>query len=217
MKLAVRVALALVALLASCGPSEPVGESTFADGGRVILDVRTPDLFAAGHAPGAVNIQLGWSQLDDRAEAYVPDKGTPIAIVARSTREAERAAGVLAELGYRDVTHLVDAPATATLETWTTADLEAALVGDAPPTVIDVRTASEFAGGVIDGAITVDQDRAPELLATLPRDGDYVVICEIGWRSSQLASLMRREGFPNVVNAIEGMAGWRGRPAAEDD
>ena len=37
----------------------------------------------------------------------------------------------------------------------------------------------------------------------------YAVICEGGWRSSQLASWMRREGFGEVVNVIDGMAGYR--------
>ena len=38
------------------------------------------------------------------------------------------------------------------------------------------------------------------------------VICEGGYRSSQLASLLLARGFTNVVHVIDGMEGWRSLP-----
>jgi len=205
------VAFAALALVA-CGParvelSEPPREPAAAE--RLVIDVRDPAEFAAGHLPGAVNIQWTWDQLDGRIAAYVPDPSTPLAIRAATREQAERAAGLLAARGYDDITLPPDGDETATLELIDAGRLRAELGGEEPPLVVDVRTAAEFARGTIDGALLVDQDAAPALVHELDRGRRIAVICEGGWRSSQLASLLRREGFEDVVNVIDGMAGWR--------
>ena len=75
--------------------------------------------------------------------------------------------------------------------------------------VIDVRTVAEWDDGKLDDALLFHEDEAPSLATQLDPTKRYAIICEAGWRSSQLASWMRREGFPDVVNVIDGMAGYR--------
>lgn len=64
--------------------------------GAVLLDVREPDEWGAGHAPGALHIALG-----DLGRDYgqLP-RGEPILCVCRSGQRSERAAGALRGAGY---------------------------------------------------------------------------------------------------------------------
>ncbi|TDJ71241.1 MAG: rhodanese-like domain-containing protein, partial [Planctomycetota bacterium] len=200
----------MLGCLACCTTSDPVPTEVDGEGpARVVIDTRAPDAFAAGHRAGAINLQSGWNQLRDRVRAYVPDRATPIAVRAKDAREARNVAGVLAELGYTDVVLVRPGADEATLSTLLVSELLARLADDDPPVVIDVRTAGEWATGTIDGARLVEQDAAPALVAELDPTLEYAVICEGGYRSSQLASLLRRAGFERVHNVIDGMAAWR--------
>lgn len=67
----------------------------------VILDVRTPEEFAQGHIPGAVNIpneQIGREKLPE-----LPDENQLILIYCRSGNRSKQAAGKLAEAGYTNL------------------------------------------------------------------------------------------------------------------
>lgn len=199
----------LLALL-GCARRAPIAPAEDPALERIVIDTREPELFAAGHVPGAINIQLGWGQLLGRARAYVPELSTPLALVCSDQDEAERAAAVLADLGYQDVALHEGALASEDeLELWTTDELDARLEADPDLVVIDVRTQGEWDNGVLDGALLFHEDEAPALAAELDRSKRYAIICEGGWRSSQLASWMRREGFEHAVNVIDGMAGYR--------
>jgi len=176
-----------------------------------VIDLRLPEAYAAGHLPGSLNIQLGWDQLEGRTRSYVPDLDRPLAIRATDQDEAERAAAVLTELGYRDLARLDPDPAaeTATLPLWSAAELADALAGPVPPIVLDIRHPNEFEDGVIAGAILIHEDEGPDEVAELDPARRYAIVCEGGWRSSQLASWMRIRGFDDVINVLDGMAGWR--------
>ena len=68
--------------------------------------------------------------------------------------------------------------------------------------IIDVRTASEFKTGHLEGARNVDVNGNFEgKIGSLKKNGQYVVYCRSGARSSQAASRMRARGFENVTNA----------------
>lgn len=68
--------------------------------------------------------------------------------------------------------------------------------------VIDVRTASEFASGHLEGAILLDVSNG-DLAAALPsldREVPYFVHCRSGSRSAQAVALMRDAGFADVTD-----------------
>jgi rhodanese-related sulfurtransferase len=67
----------------------------------VVLDVREPDEWQAGHIEGAVHIPL--SQLPTRVEELSPDD--EIVVVCRSGGRSSRAAGWLSQNGF-DVLNL---------------------------------------------------------------------------------------------------------------
>jgi len=67
-----------------------------------LLDVRTPEEFAAGHVPGAVNIPH--DQVDARLAQVPRDKD--VVLYCRSGHRASLAATVLAKNGYTRLSHL---------------------------------------------------------------------------------------------------------------
>lgn len=68
----------------------------------VIIDVREPDEWAAGHAPGAVHIPLG--DLPSRV-GDLPESDATIAVTCRSGGRSSRAVAWLTQQGY-DVANL---------------------------------------------------------------------------------------------------------------
>ena len=68
--------------------------------------------------------------------------------------------------------------------------------------VIDVRTASEFAEGHVQGARNLDIQNGDfeKALETLDKGATYNVYCRSGRRSAAAAEMMRNAGFTNVVD-----------------
>ena len=73
-----------------------------ADPSVVILDVRKADEFAEGHIKGAILIDQFQSDFVEQAQAKLPKEKT-IAIYCRSGRRSAKAAGKLADVGYKCV------------------------------------------------------------------------------------------------------------------
>lgn len=67
--------------------------------------------------------------------------------------------------------------------------------------VIDVRTAAEFASGHLDGAVNIDV-QSPEFaseISSLDPAGNYVVYCRSGNRAGQAIGLMQNAGFAGTL------------------
>jgi molybdopterin/thiamine biosynthesis adenylyltransferase/rhodanese-related sulfurtransferase len=74
------------------------------DQGRLVVDVREPSEWNAGHVAGAVHIPLG--ELPGRLDADLPDRSTPLLLYCRSGARSGRAADFLVANGYTDVANL---------------------------------------------------------------------------------------------------------------
>ena len=69
--------------------------------GYIILDVRRPDEFAAGHIPNAINVpneSIGTSEIPE-----LPDKNQLIMVYCRSGRRSKEASEKLVKLGYTSI------------------------------------------------------------------------------------------------------------------
>ncbi len=64
----------------------------------VVVDVREPEEFAAGHVTGARNVPL--AQLDTRLAATVKNKTVPLLLVCATGARAGRAVATARKLGY---------------------------------------------------------------------------------------------------------------------
>jgi len=72
------------------------------DDGAVIVDVREPDEWAAGHIPGAILIPLG--ELPSRLGDVPPNR--PIVVVCRSGNRSAQGRDILLGAGFQAVTSL---------------------------------------------------------------------------------------------------------------
>lgn len=73
--------------------TDPAGARQLAAQGALLLDVREPDEWAAGHIAGTAHIRLG--QLDPT----MFDRERPVVVICRSGNRSGRAAATLADAG----------------------------------------------------------------------------------------------------------------------
>ncbi len=64
----------------------------------VVVDVREPDEFAAGHVTGAKNVPL--DQLEAKLATTVKNKSLPLLLICASGARAQRAVATAKKLGY---------------------------------------------------------------------------------------------------------------------
>ena len=85
------------------------------------------------------------------------------------------------------------------------------LIEDSSVVLLDVRTASEFAEGHIEGAINIDQGQSnfmEKAKAALPTDKKIAVYCRSGRRSANAAGKLAAEGY-RCVNLKGGIVAWK--------
>ncbi len=77
--------------------------------------------------------------------------------------------------------------------------------------VLDVREPSEFATGVIQGAVLIPLGQVEKRVAELEafKDQPMIVVCGSGGRSAEAIKLMRKYGFTKMQNIKGGMNAWR--------
>ena len=75
-------------------------EKVISDTSVVRLDVRSIDEYASGHIAKAINIDVMKDDFTTKATSLLP-KDKTIALYCRSGRRSKRAAGILAENGYK--------------------------------------------------------------------------------------------------------------------
>ena len=71
--------------------------------GAVLLDVRTPEEYRSGHIPGSKNIPL---QAIDKVASVAENKDTALYVYCQSGARSRQAAGMLKQMGYRNVNNI---------------------------------------------------------------------------------------------------------------
>jgi glyoxylase-like metal-dependent hydrolase (beta-lactamase superfamily II)/rhodanese-related sulfurtransferase len=180
-------------------------------GGALALDVRDPELFAAGHLAGALSIGLDGRFASWAGTVIAP--GTELVLIAPAGREREaalrlgrigydRVAGYLAggleavPAGRRASVARVDAPA-----------LSSALSRKGAPRVLDVRERGERAAQSIEGSLFIPLGELAGRASEVPA-GALVVHCAGGYRSMIAASLLARAGREDLADLRGGMGAW---------
>jgi rhodanese-related sulfurtransferase len=79
--------------------------------------------------------------------------------------------------------------------------------GKEPHTLVDVRTAGEFAGGYIPGATNIALQDLSQKLNKIPKNKPVVVYCQSGSRSGSAANLLLQAGYTDVYD-MGGIGGW---------
>ena len=196
-------------------PLPPADFARAAEQGTVV-DTRSIHAFAAAHVPGALSIWLdgvprfaGWFLPYDRPLLLVCD-GDPTAAVRHLVRLGyDRPAGYLAGgmLDWHKAGRQSDA-----IKTITVQGLCRRLDAGADTWIIDVRSHQELASeGRLPGAHHVHITQLGQHLAEVPRGRPVFIFCGSGLRSMIGASLLQREGWPDLTVVLGGFAGWVSR------
>jgi len=83
------------------------------------------------------------------------------------------------------------------------------LIEDKPDLVIlDVRTASEYEEGYIEGAVNIPVQELSARLDELSREDELLVYCRTGNRSAQAVDILQDVGFTNMYHMNAGITGW---------
>ena len=87
----------------------------------------------------------------------------------------------------------------------------AAQIQDKQIKVLDVREPSEFASGVIQGAMLIPLGEVEKRVAELDafKDQPMLVVCGSGGRSAQAIKVLSKYGFTQLQNIKGGMNAWR--------
>jgi phage shock protein E len=106
------IMLGTTALLAGCSSSggsvQNVSPDQFmtqaAQAGTVVVDVRTPGEYAAGHVDGAINVDVEATDFGTRIQALPKD--TQYAVYCHSGRRSKLATDQMAEAGFTSLVNL---------------------------------------------------------------------------------------------------------------
>lgn len=185
-------------------------------GGALLIDLRPPDTFCAGHPVGALNLAFGASV--GYWAGWVVSAGTPLVLIGGNERDAAEVGRQLLRVGLDTVLGFVDGG----IGAWRSAGLPIASIPQIGAgelherlargeriTVVDVRTPHEWHRGHIDGSKHLPVGEVAARAGELQNDGLLVTICEGGYRSSLAASLLVKAGMPAVANVAGGMAAYR--------
>ena len=80
-------------------------------------------------------------------------------------------------------------------------------------TLVDVRTADEFALGAIDGAINIPLDDMRKRMSMIPKNKPVWVYCGVGLRGYLASNILKDNGYDDVHNLIGGLRTYKAATA----
>jgi hydroxyacylglutathione hydrolase len=188
--------------------------------GALVLDTRPSGQFGGGYVPGAIHIGLTGQFASWAGRILGLDSS--IVLVAEDRDAMLEARTRLARVGIEKVAgYLEDGMSAWFREGLAVEQVPQVTVQDVHREiehlqVVDVRQPGEWGQGHIGGAFSKPLAQLRSLLGDLDRGRPVAVHCKSGYRSSIGASLLKREGFGEVMNMIGGFDAWQacGLPVA---
>jgi rhodanese-related sulfurtransferase len=181
--------------------------------GALVLDTRSSGEFGGGHIPGAMHIGItgqfaSWAGrligLEHEIILVTEDRDAMLAAFTR-----------LARVGIEHVTGYLEGGMTAWFREGLPVDqVPQVTVQDLHREiehvqVIDVRQPGEWEQSRIVQAVLKPLPKLDTMLEGLDRERPIAVHCKSGYRSSIASSLLKRAGFPRVMNVIGGIDAWK--------
>jgi hydroxyacylglutathione hydrolase len=174
----------------------------------VVLDVRDPEAFGAGHRAGAVNVPVRGSSFGTKSAFVLPER--PLVIEAVNAGDAELAAQRLYAVGIFDIAGWREPGNDEALEPVTVVELERWLAEDAVQ-LIDVREKEERDHDFIPGSTHLPYRSVRQAAENgLCGERPIVTICESGPRAAIAASVLQSVGLKARPVLGGGVATWRG-------
>jgi hydroxyacylglutathione hydrolase len=181
-----------------------------AEGGALMLDVRTQFDFVAGHIPNSIFIGLNGG-FAPWVGALIKDIHQPIILIAPEGQE-EEAVTRLSRIGYDNSIGYLKGG----IDAWVKSGNEIAKIDTIEAKalenklkkqnleVLDVRKDGEFNADHLDIAKHFSLDRINEEFEDLDKDKTYYVHCAGGYRSVIFESILKSRGYHNLVDVLGG-------------
>ncbi len=181
----------------------------------IVLDTRSYQAFASQHIPGAWHLDLngnfptfaGWVLPTDKDILLVADEYEK----AQQATTWARRVGVDRIVGYLNggmVAWAVAGYQANNIQLISAGDLHTMVTGDDNFVLVDIRAPLEYAENHIKGAINIPVADLRTRHKELQKDKTTVLVCSSGNRSSLGASILKAQGFNEVVNVAGGMSGY---------
>ncbi len=176
-----------------------------------IIDTRTWDAFREGHVPRSLSFPLTRSFNTDAGSMVRDTEAMYLVVTPERLEEAVRdliRVGLDHVQGWTDAAEIEALRGSSHLATTAEVDAERAaeLVECGAVRVLDVRRATEFAGGHLPGAVNIAHTRLASRLDEVP-DGPVLVNCQGGTRSARAVAYLTRAGR-EVTNLRGGFMAW---------
>jgi hydroxyacylglutathione hydrolase len=176
------------------------------DKGVMVLDTRSADEFEKGFIPDSINIGLNGQFAVWVGTLMQIDK--PLILVTSAGKERESVLR-LARVGYEKIEGFLDGG----IASWKgeldkVKSIKAEEMNDFDHTVevLDVRKPGEWNTSHLKDAKFIPLGDMPGNLEGLDKNSTYIVHCGGGYRSMTAISLMKREGFTDLINVYGGFS-----------
>jgi hydroxyacylglutathione hydrolase len=184
-------------------------DTALADG-SLVVDFRSADAYAEKHILGTINVPA----TSDGFSTYVGwwvDFERPFYFITATLEESKRIINGLRDVGVDQILGFFTAEVVMG-DVQSLKRINAAQLAELHKTngmmTLDVRNKNEYQDVHIIGAHHIPLGYLPERLAELPQDRLIVVYCASGYRSQVAESLLRKEGFTNVLNLNDTTQAW---------
>lgn len=174
----------------------------------LIIDVRSPEEYKAGHIPNAININI--DEFESRLNEIEDLKDFPIILYCNSGNKSGKAAEILVNNGFKDVTNAQGVKEfeydLVHYEDVRGAAFEKLIAENSDIVLVDVRPEDQVKKeGMIEGAINIPFDQIENNQDKLPKDKTIALYYNTGTKSAEAAKKLEELGYENVVNSIEGV------------
>lgn len=173
----------------------------------LIIDVRSSEEYKAGHIPNAININV--DELESKLNVIEDYKNKPIIAYCNSGNKSGKAAEILVNNGFQDVTNAQGVKKfeydLVQYEDVRGEAFQSFIDDNKDIVLVDVRPAKQVEEeGMIEGAINVPFDEVEDHLDQLPKDKTIALYCNTGTKSAEVSKQLEDHGYENIVNSIEG-------------
>lgn len=177
----------------------------------LVIDTRNAEEFAAGYIPNSLFFGLDGS-FAQWVGALIEDLKVPILFIADPGRE-EEVVTRLSRVGYDNPIGYLEGG----IDAWRNAGEPVARIEEISAqdfarlsekekvNLLDVRKCSEYNAEHVVGAEKMSLDFINRELKDVDRNKKYYLYCRTGYRSLVAASIMKKEGYDQVVNIQGGM------------
>lgn len=194
-------------------PVDPAELRRRVTAGEWVVDLRSREVFATGHVPGAMNFDLNGAFINYLG--WMIPWGTPVTLVGATTEQVAAAQREFVRIGIdRPVGQAVGGP-----EFWLPEGEKPAYLrrvdfeglakewrANPDAVVIDTRQILEWESGHVKGATFMPFYEVLDRTGELPRDVDVYVYCGSGYRAAAVASVLQNAGFHNIVHVDDDFA-----------